>query len=55
MSSEVHGRTQTITCIHLRDIHDDDIGEEIREAFRCFVKDGHGFIPVPGAIFIMEN
>ena len=26
----------------LRDIHDDEIEEEIREAFRCFDKDGHG-------------
>jgi len=31
-----------------RDLHDDDIEEEIREAFRCFDKDGHGFICVPG-------
>ena len=25
-----------------------DIEEEIREAFRCFDKKGHGFITVPG-------
>ena len=25
-----------------------DIEEEIREAFRCFDKKGHGFISVPG-------
>ena len=31
-----------------REIHDSDIEEEIREAFRVFDKDGHGFIPVPG-------
>ena len=31
-----------------RDIHDDEIEDEIREAFRCFDKDGHGFIPVTG-------
>ena len=32
-----------------REIHDSDIEEEIREAFRVFDKDGHGFIPVPGS------
>ena len=36
-----------------REIHDSDIEEEIREAFRVFDKDGHGFIPVPGDFFIM--
>ena len=30
-----------------REIHDGDIEEEIREAFRVFDKEGHGFIPVP--------
>ena len=29
-----------------RDIHDDEIEDEIREAFRCFDKEGHGFIAV---------
>ena len=33
-----------------REIHDSDIEEEIREAFRVFDKDGHGFIPVPGSL-----
>ena len=28
-----------------------DIEEEIREAFRCFDKKGHGFITVPGDTF----
>ena len=39
-----------ITPIYLfiiREIHDGDIEEEIREAFRVFDKEGHGFIPVP--------
>ena len=31
-----------------REIHDTDIEEEIREAFRVFDKDGNGFIPTPG-------
>jgi hypothetical protein len=31
-----------------REIHDTDIEEEIREAFRVFDRDGHGFITVPG-------
>ena len=30
-----------------RDINDDDIENDIREAFRCFDKDGLGYIPVP--------
>ena len=32
------------------DIHDDEIEDDIREAFRCFDKDGHGFIPIAGSI-----
>ena len=31
-----------------RELHDDEIEDEIREAFRCFDRDGHGFIPVSG-------
>ena len=34
-----------------RDIHDDEIEDDIREAFRCFDKDGHGFIPISGILF----
>ena len=30
------------------EIHDNDIEEEIREAFRVFDREGHGFIKVPG-------
>ena len=37
---------QKILCP--REIHDTDIEEEIREAFRVFDRDGHGFITVPG-------
>ena len=33
-----------------RDLHDDEIEDEIREAFRCFDKEGHGFIPVTGIV-----
>ena len=45
-----------------RELHDDEIEDEIREAFRCFDKDGHGFIPVTGYFndilidsFVYEN
>ena len=31
-----------------REIHDAELEEEIREAFRVFDKDGHGFIPSMG-------
>ena len=30
-----------------RDINDDDLENDIREAFRCFDKDALGYIPVP--------
>ena len=33
-----------------RDIYDDDLENDIREAFRCFDKDGLGYISVPGNI-----
>ena len=40
----------TFTFFQLfRELHDDEIEDEIREAFRCFDKEGHGFIPVAGA------
>ena len=32
------------------EIHDNDIEEEIREAFRVFDREGHGFIKVPGTL-----
>ena len=31
-----------------REIHDNEIEEDIREAFRVFDREGHGFITVPG-------
>ena len=31
-----------------REIHDQEIEEEIREAFRVFDRDGHGFISAAG-------
>ena len=35
-----------------REVQDDDIETDVREAFRCFDKDGNGFISVPsGNIF----
>ena len=33
-----------------RDINDDDLENDIREAFRCFDKDALGYIPVPSKI-----
>merc|ERR1719331_1304433 len=38
-----------------REIHDSDIEEEIREAFRVFDKDGHGFIPVPDLQHVLQT
>ena len=31
----------------IRDINDDNLENDIREAFRCFDKDALGYIPVP--------
>jgi hypothetical protein len=33
-----------------RDINDDDLDNDIREAFRCFDKDALGYIPVPSGL-----
>ena len=33
--------------INFREIHDGEIEEEIREAFRVFDREGNGFITVP--------
>merc|ERR1712241_797492 len=38
-----------------RDLHDDEIEDEIREAFRCFDKEGHGFIPVTDLSRVLQN
>merc|ERR1712098_520484 len=38
-----------------RELHDDEIEDEIREAFRCFGKDGHGFIPVTDLSRVLQN
>ena len=42
-----HQSFNTPLDLFIREIHDGDIEEEIREAFRVFDKEGHGFIPVP--------
>ena len=39
----------------IREIHDGDIEEEIREAFRVFDKEGHGFIPVPDLTEVLRS
>ena len=36
-----------VVTLVFREIHDGDIEEEIREAFRVFDREGHGFITVP--------
>ena len=38
-----------------REIHDNDIEEEIREAFRVFDREGHGFIPVPDLTHVLQT
>merc|ERR1719347_2390605 len=38
-----------------REIHDADIEEEIREAFRVFDKEGHGFISVPDLTHVLQT
>ena len=40
----------SISSFIYRDIYDDDLENDIREAFRCFDKDGLGYISVPGNI-----
>ena len=39
----------------LREIHDNDIEEEIREAFRVFDREGHGFITVPDLTHVLQT
>ena len=38
-----------------REIHDNDIEEEIREAFRVFDREGHGFITVPDLTHVLQT
>jgi len=38
-----------------REIHDTDIEEEIREAFRVFDREGHGFIKVPDLTHVLQT
>jgi len=38
-----------------KDIHDDDLENDIREAFRCFDKDGLGYITVANLTHILES
>ena len=44
-----------IYVLHSREIHDNDIEEEIREAFRVFDREGHGFIPVPDLTHVLQT
>ena len=37
----------TMLSINCRDIYDDDLENDIREAFRCFDKEGLRYISVP--------
>ena len=38
-----------------REIHDGEIEEEIREAFRVFDREGHGFITVPDLTEVLQK
>jgi len=38
-----------------RELHDDEIEDEIREAFRCFDREGHGFIPVSDLSRVLQT
>lgn len=38
-----------------KEIHDNDIEEEIREAFRVFDREGHGFITVPDITHVLQT
>ena len=40
---------------YYREIHDNDIEEEIREAFRVFDREGHGFITVPDLTHVLQT
>ena len=42
-------------AINTREIHDNDIEEEIREAFRVFDREGHGFITVPDLTHVLQT
>ena len=35
-----------MVSISLKEMHDDDIEDEIRDAFRVFDREGHGYISV---------
>ena len=51
----------SFTCLYInsvnenipRDINDDDLENDIREAFRCFDKDALGYISVPSKAIII--
>jgi len=38
-----------------KEIHDNDIEEEIREAFRVLDREGHGFITVPDLTHVLQT
>ena len=52
----------SFTCLYInsvnenipRDINDDDLENDIREAFRCFDKDALGYISVPSKAIIIS-
>ena len=53
--TEVHSLfwVNNILFINCRDIHDDDLENDIREAFWCFDKEGLGYISVPSKWFLI--
>ena len=44
-----------IELVLIREIHDGEIEEEIREAFRVFDREGHGFITVPDLTEVLQK
>ena len=51
----INENQQPSNIVYSREIHDNDIEEEIREAFRVFDREGHGFIPVPDLTHVLQT
>ena len=47
--------TMISILLYIREIHDEEIEEEIREAFRVFDREGHGFITVPDLSEVLQK
>lgn len=51
----INENQQPSNILYSREIHDNDIEEEIREAFRVFDREGHGFITVPDLTHVLQT